>query len=74
MYPKLFPNGRDGKSCPLHAQIGDQSPATGAACTVNLVTICYKKLKVDTAKGLKTSGQVITIEFQIICNAEDAHT
>jgi hypothetical protein len=52
--------------------------ALGAACTDNLVlstSVCYKPIKcVDTAKGLKTSGQVITIEFQPICNGEDAHT
>jgi hypothetical protein len=52
-------------------------PAMGAACTDNLIlstSVCYKLLKVNTAKGIKTSSQVITVQIQIICNAYDAHT
>jgi hypothetical protein len=52
-------------------------PAPVAACTDNLVlstSVCYKPHKVDTAKDLKTSSQVITVEVQPICNGEDAHT
>jgi hypothetical protein len=58
-------------------RLGSGIPEMGAACTDNLVlstSVCYKLLKVDTAKGIKTSSQVITVKFQIICNGGDAHT
>jgi hypothetical protein len=50
-----------------------------AAWTDNLVlstSVCckHKPLKFDTAKGLKTSSQVITVEVQPICNGGDAHS
>jgi hypothetical protein len=84
-YCKYFPNGGDGKGSYMngYAVFSDRNkprsgiPAIGAACTVNLVLstiVCYKTLNVDTAKGLKTSGQVIIKEVQPTCNGRDAHT
>jgi hypothetical protein len=68
-----------GCAARLHLNIFIQSgiPAVSAACTVNLVlstNVCYKNINADTAKGIKTSSQVITVKVQHICNAEDAHT
>jgi hypothetical protein len=44
--------------------------AIGAAWTDQIflsTNVCYKIPKVDTAKGLKTSSQVIPVEVQVIC-------
>jgi hypothetical protein len=84
MYPECYPNGRDGKisymkgcaAC-LYWNIFIPIIAVGAACTDDLVlstSVCCKKQHVDTAKGIETSSQVITVENQPIYNAEDAHT